>query len=270
MTRLPVIVSGILLALLFEGAKTAPKPSDAKSPHPPVTKGTAAPVRQLEIQFDQAEEDENRSIGVYTNATITDGSTVIHCAKAILHRKDHILDVTGNVTISNPQADVSGDNGTVDYTTQARTATLSGNVVMTIKPKKENETKAKQPTPSSGSNDNARIRNYPLEVHCDKIVYEYGKDKKHALLTGDFHIIQKLPDKIRNLTADHAEWIGLEDKVILYPPVHVQDDKGFQGDTNEQVVILTGKGNDTIKLGKGKAIIPIKEEENPLPSGPGK
>jgi hypothetical protein len=50
----------------------------------------------------------------------------------------------------------------------------------------------------------------------------------------------------------------------------VQDDKGFQGDTDEQVVILTGKGNDTIKLGKGKAVIPINEDENPIPSDSGK
>lgn len=270
MRSLAGIVICILLALVYAASGTETPIHDAKGKSASNSQVKTTPVRQLEIQFDQAEEDENRSIGIYTNATITDGDTVIHCLKAIMHRKDHIIDVKGNVTISNPQADVSGDGGTVDYTSHVRTATLSGNVVMIIKPKKTEEPQAKQATSPSNSNNDAEIRKYPLEVHCEKIVYEYAKDKKHALLTGDFHIIQKLPDKTRTLTADHAEWIGLDDKVILYPPVHVQDDKGFQGDTDEQVVILTGKGNDTIKLGKGKAVIPINEDENPIPSDSGK
>jgi len=270
MRSLSAIAICILLALLIRADGVATPVPDAKGKPASNSQPGKTPVRQLEIQFDQAEEDENRSIGIYTHATIIDGDTVIHCVKAIMHRKDHILDVKGDVTIRNPQADVSGDGGTVDYTSHVRTATLIGNVVMIIKPKKTDELQTKQSASPSNSDNDAEIRKYPLEVHCDKIVYEYAKDKKHALLTGDFHIIQKLPDKTRTLTADHAEWIGLEDKIILYPPVHVQDNKGFQGDTDEQVVILTGKGNDTIKLGKGKAIIPIKEDENPIPSDSGK
>ncbi len=57
-------------------------------------------------------------------------------------------------------------------------------------------------------------------------------------------MVQKLSDKTRTLTAQHAEWFGREEKIVLYPPVHFEDTKGSSGDATGEVEVFTKEGDE--------------------------
>jgi hypothetical protein len=63
------------------------------------------------------------------------------------------------------------------------------------------------------------------------------------------------------VTADHADWYGLEDRVVLHPPVRVEDTKGQTGSSDEDVIVFTKEGNEAIIMKKGSINIRIPDEE---------
>jgi lipopolysaccharide assembly outer membrane protein LptD (OstA) len=248
----------VILLLCVLGIRAIPQ---AAKPAPAAVPSVKpAPTRELYIQFISAEEDEKAGLMTYQSAIVKDGDEVIKADKAVVHLKTKVIDATGNLNISDPQADATGDSAKVYYARDKRLAVLLGHVRIVLKPEKKPE--AEQKTGGSVSDDNtASLRSQPSIIICDKMEYEFAKDKKHATLTGNFKVTQQLTDRTRTLTADHAEWFGLEDKVTLYPPVHLEDTRGMKGDTEEPVTIITTGGQDIIKLGKGSATIPVQEDE---------
>src|SRR5207245_8558918 len=105
-------------------------------------------------------------------------------------------------------------------------------------------------------------RNPTVLVTCDKAEYYYSKDKKHGFLTGSFKVVQKLSKVTRTLTADHAEWFGKEEKIVLFPPVHFEDSDGSTGEPRGEVTIYTKEGEERLEnpMG-GKFHYIVKDEE---------
>jgi lipopolysaccharide export system protein LptA len=197
--------------------------------------------------------------------------------------------------MSDDQSEGSADTVDIQYARDKRLMVLTGNVKLTLKPRKAGaagssgkspeeaagsaEAKATQAPPASGtsqqggaaserSDDEARLRDYPIEVACDRVEYEYARDKRHAILTGGFRAVQKLKDYTRTLTADRAEWFGREERVVLKGPVKLEDTKGRKGETPEDVTVFMREGKEGVKLRKGTYTMPVEEEGATPPAEP--
>jgi hypothetical protein len=123
--------------------------------------------------------------------------------------------------------------------------------------------------PAPDDNDES-ARNYPAIITCDKAEYYYAKDKKHGILTGNFKVVQKLPKKTRTLTAEHGEWFGKDEKIILYPPVHLEDTEGTDFDPVGEVTLHTKEGEEKVSMphgGTGKIVVKDEEEEKDTSGG---
>ena len=154
---------------------------------------------------------------------------------------------------------------------------VTGSVVVVVKPKSDKpEPMAPAPVTLNPANGTATVdspgkqdegpssaRKYPATITCDKLEYEYAKEKKHAVLNGNFKVVQKLSDKTRTMTAEHAEWFGLEERLVLYPPVHAEDTKGMKADSKEIVTVLTKEGAEGLTMKKGMAIINVDDDDTP-------
>ena len=84
-----------------------------------------------------------------------------------------------------------------------------------------------------------------------------------------FKVVQKLSDKTRTLTANHAEWFGLEDKVVLHGPVHVEDTKGLKADTKDEVVLFVKEGQERMLMKGGTATLPQDDDDEKPAEGSG-
>jgi hypothetical protein len=109
-------------------------------------------------------------------------------------------------------------------------------------------------------------RKYPATITCDKLEYEYAKSKKHAVLTGNFKVVQKFPDHTRTLWADYADYYGLEDRVMLHAPVRWEDTKNDQkGSSPEDVEVYTKDGDERLKAKKIELTVQVEEEGDEKP-----
>lgn len=236
---------------------------------PSSTASPKSPVRELVITFDSADLDEANGLAIYKKAVLIDGDTILHADELKVHRQQKTCDASGNLLITDPQADITGEKATLNYTRSMRTAILTGSVKIILKPRKA----APTPAPVSVTDNSAKLdnsqdttiasaRQNPAIITCDKVVYQYAKEKKQAVLTGAFKVVQKLSDRSRTLTAEHADWFGNDEKVILYAPVHLEDTRGFSGDSAENVTVYTADGKESVKLQKGKATLPVDDEED--------
>lgn len=178
---------------------------------------------------------------------------------------------SGNLSMKDERTEGTADQVEIDYAAKRRLMVLTGNVKLVLKPRRQQsetgpsggngEAESKETTPAEDEENNplAGVRDYPIEVTCDRAEYEYARDKRHAVLTGNFRAVQKLRDFTRTLTAEKAEWFGREERLVLRGPVKLEDTKGRKGETPEDVEIFTAEGKEGIKLRKGTYVMPVEE-----------
>lgn len=251
--------------------KTEPKKAESKSRKPV----------PWNIQFETMERSENTGESDFTGVVaVSDEGTTMHADHWHLNEKTKTAVATGNLKMTDPQADATGKQADIDYNKGKRILVLTGNVEILVKPKKDKNAPAppapaevkvadgkatvQDPNAPKAEDENApgSARKHPATITCDRLEYEYAKDKKHATLTGSFKVVQKLSDRTRTLTADHAEWFGLEDRILLHPPVHVEETKGLQSfDTNEPVTVFTTEGNERMSVKRGSGVYEVQDED---------
>lgn len=281
--RLVLLPATALLALTAYAAwsqdKNAPKPSAQKS----------AP-RTWNIEAAAARFNDATGIGEARQVVVNDPEegTVLHADLWQWNTKTKTAKATGGLLLSDPQAEVTGERADIDYARAKRIAVLTGKVRITIKSKRSVEeapptappapapvtlqngqATAQTPPAEEGEDSLREARRHPTVVTCDKVEYHYARNKRYALLTGNFKAVQQLPDKTRTLTAKQAEWFGLEDRLVLRGPVHVEDTKGMKGDTPDDVVVYTKEGEERMEMkGKFSGVYPVEEEEDEVAPSP--
>lgn len=268
-----------------KGAKEADKTvalsanANAARPEQPAKK---KPV-PWNIDFVSATHNDSTGEGEASNVTaVSDEGTNILSDTWKWNDKTKLAHATGNLKMTDPQADATGEAADVEYGKGKRILTLTNNVVILVKPKKDKEAPALTPAPvvvkdgkaeidnsANDENSTKSARKYPATITCDKAVYEYARTKKHATLTGHFKVVQKLSKKTRTLTADYAEWFGLEERILLHGPVHIEETDGTVFDTKEDVVVFVKEGDEKVEMknGRGKIQLEGDPEDEPDNSG---
>jgi len=282
--RLSFLVGIALLALTAYAAWPQNKaPKETTSPAPQ----ESGKARFFLIDADSATYSDATGLGEAKKvvATDPDEGTVVRCDLWKWNEKKKIAEASGNLLVNDPEVDVTGERADVYYARSKRLVVLTGNVRITIKPRKSEEETSPQrpnaPAPVAVRNGKASVaptnpedeaeesvakaREHPALVTCDKVEYHYARNKKYAVLTGNFKVTQQLPDKTRTLTARHAEWFGLEDRLVLHGPVHGEDTKGMKFDTDESVTVFTKEGDERLDGKRLKITFPVEEEEEPAP-----
>lgn len=282
---------GAALLLLAGGSliarsQTAPTKPDKKGPQATQEPQEGRPWR---FTFDVLVHNDATGEGEATLVVATsDQDTVVKADVFQWNEKTKQARATGNLHLSDERTEGTADLVEIDYRRDRRLMVLTGNVRLVLKPRSRDEGKKESPKAngdgSASGNDEGKqtagqtppeendeesptagIRNYPIEVTCDRVEYHYARDKRHAILTGNFKAVQKLKDHTRTLIAEKAEWFGLEERVLLRGPVKFEDTKGRKGETPEDVEIFTQEGKEGIKLRKGTYTMPVEEDEKGAP-----
>lgn len=248
----------------------------------PPNKPAAAPgapkqAKPWHITFDELVHSDATGEGEASRVVATsDEDTVIRADTFIWNDKKRTARAAGNLHFADDQAEGTAERVDIEYMKSKRLMVLTGNVRLTLKARKPEPPKPGQAStatqPAGGAerpkSDEGALRDYPIEVTCDRAEYEYAKDKRHAILTGNLRAVQKLKDYTRTLTAPKAEWFGKDERVVLTGPAKVEDTKGRKGETPEDVTIHTREGHEGIKLRKGVYTMPADEDDQPASKPP--
>lgn len=262
--------------------------SQAQSPtRPQPPKKEAPKEREVRIAYDEMVHSETTGEGEARKVVLVDGETQVMADRAKWNTKTKVLEGTGNLLMTDPQADGTSEKAVVYWDKGKRLAVLTGNVTITVKPRRKDTQPPPGPPPAGPApvvleEDRARVkgddeedspRRHPAVITCDKVEYRYARNQKHAVLTGNFKVVQKLKDKTRTLTARYAEWFGREERILLHGPVKWEDSEGNGGEAPGDVTVYTAENDERIIVpGKGTAILRVKEEDEeeapPAPSAP--
>lgn len=234
----------------------------------------------IQVDFATFHHNDATGLGEMTMMHLTDQETKVFADKASWNDKKKQAESSGNVKMTDPQADATGEKAFIYYAKSKKLLVLTGNVQINVKPRDEDKPGApanpqgaapvvlkdgkatlEQDKSASSDDEQDSPKKHPTLVTCDKVEYQYAKDKKHGLLTGHLKAVQQLKDNTRTVTADHGEWFGLEDRLVLFTPVHYEDTKGNSMEPKGEVTIHTKKGDEWIKTGPGTAVFHSDESE---------
>jgi hypothetical protein len=213
-------------------------------------------------------------------ATSEEG-TVIRADLWRWNDKTKVARASGNLSMSDPQADATADSAEVFYAKDKKLIVLTGSVRITLKPKRQEPSASASPPapapvqvegdratvapPGQDGSEQEEARRYPVLVVCDRVEYQYARDKKLGRLTGNFKATQQVKEVTRTLLAKSADWFGLEERALLHGPVDYSDTKGRKGITQEDVTILTKEGAEEVRFKRGTFTFEVEEEEETAP-----
>ena len=165
-----------------------------------------------------------------------------------LHDKDGYLlsaDAPGSVHLYDPQDDLTGQHGTIDFTNHL--AKLSGDVVLRVTPGKR-EADAPDGSPRRQFKD-------PATLTCALMTYDYRR--KVGKIPGPLTVHQIIQRKegllTRTLTADTGLYSGRAQTILLAGSVRGEDSDGnvINADTRasgKPIVIYIKEGTETISV----------------------
>jgi lipopolysaccharide export system protein LptA len=288
MSKRAVMLSAILLSTSAFAAVRHQKPTRIVRQDASGNKSKALPPGKdksddIQVAWATFEHNDATGLGEMTKMDLTDQETKVFADHAKWNDKKKQAESAGNVRMSDPQADATGEKATIFYAKSKKLLVLVGSVQINVKPRDEDQPvttpKTQGPAPvvlkdgkatvgqeklASSDDDQDSPRKHPTVVTCDKVEYQYAKDKKHGVLTGHLKAVQQLKDNTRTITADHGEWFGLEDRLVLFSPVHYEDTKGTSMDPKGEVTIHTKKGDEWIKTGPGTATFHSDEADEDI------
>ncbi len=190
-----------LLALASVALVAAPL---AAAPQKPVTYAAGASLwlnAQHQAQMSQGVTIQQDDATLQTQAAIVNFDDQQHALNAVSRAPVHLWDT---------QSDLTGQHGTVDFTTHV--ATVTDNIVLTVKPGPQNADAPK-------GSIKARFKD-PATLTCALMTYDYRR--KFGTVPGPLTIHQR--DRV--LTADSGTYDGRLQIITLIGHVHGQNGDG--------------------------------------------
>lgn len=251
-----LLAAGMLLSARFAPSLNAadPSPASAKSPQTVSYAFGAA-------QWLNASHSVEMSQGVTFGQD--DATLKTDAAVAQLDNDQHLLSAQakGAVHISDPQDDLTGLHGKIDFTRHL--ATLSDSIILVVKPGKR-EAQATPGSPRKQFKD-------PATLTCEAMTWDYRR--KIGRVPGALRVVQVIQTKegteTRTLTADAGLYNGNAETIQLVGTVRVQTSAGdvFVADTRPSgipVVIGTKEGAEflSIKFPSGGILAVRPDDKN--------
>ena len=207
---------------------------------------------------------DGRSTAMSQGVQFTQDDAVMKTDSAtVLQDKDQSLlsaDAPGPVHLYDPQDDLTGAHGAIDF--PKHLATLSGNVVLNVTPGKR-EADAPEGSPRRQFKD-------PATLTCALMTYDYKR--RVGKIPGPLAVRQIIQRKegplTRTLTADAGLYSGRAETILLVGSVKGQDSDGniINADTRasgKPIVIGIKEGAEYLNIPfKTNATFKVKPEEN--------
>ncbi len=217
----------------------------------PIPKPTAAASPQTVTYAFGAAQWLNAPRSVEMSQGVTfgqdDATLKTDAAVALLDKEQHLLSAqaAGPVHIYDPQDDLTGQHGKIDFTRHL--ATLENNIVLLVKPgKREGQAAAGSPR---------RQFKDPATLTCQAMTWDYRR--KIGRVPGALKVVQVIQTKdgpeTRTLTADAGLYNGKLETIQLVGTVRVRTSAGdvFVADTRPSgrpVVIGTKEGAEYLSI----------------------
>lgn len=276
-------------------ATPAAKRSERKPPEPARPGGDN---KQKEATIEGVDVVVDQRTGITTGHKIwyREADMTLYGDNGRYNKKTRVLEAEGNLSLDDPKHHVSANRAHVDNS-ETKLAIITGSVVLTLKPEVKSD--AKQPI-TAGGNRPARAegrragdadpvaagqgdpsrkpgsresdQENPQEARkhggtatCDRVEDHYKR--KFVVLRGNLVFTQKFVNSEgrsieRRLTAEHAEYDGKADRLVLFAPVHAVDSDGQEMHFEKDVRVGTKEGAETLSSsGRFQARIKIDEDE---------
>ena len=232
-----------------------------KSPKSPVVSGPAlskktAAKPKSEFTGEEARGDMQTGDWTARNFRYAREDMTVTGDKGRYNKYSHKMLIDGNLVMDDPKHHVTGSKADVDDV--KKIAIITENVVMVVKPAPDKDS-AK---PDADLNSE---RKQGIVITCD-YVKDYYK-RKFTILRGHLVFRQKIKKKDgstleRVLTAEHAEYNGETDKMLLFTPVKGHDSDGQTTEFEKDVLLGTKEGEETLETkGRTKAIFIIDDAD---------
>ncbi len=230
-----------------------------------------------------------------TNFVYKEEDTTVTGAKLRYNDKKDILDAEGSLTLEDSKHTATGNKAHIENG-KKKLATITGNVVITLKPDPQESTaksatttvspketapgtskidvktevKTAPITPptetdtSEGKNSVHKTRSEGGTVTCDTVEDYYRR--KFVIMRGHLVFKQKVKKKSgemveRTLTAEHAEYNGKKEEMELFAPVESHDTDGQELHFEKNVIVGTKEGEESLQS-KGKVKFKVKVDES--------
>jgi hypothetical protein len=275
-------VSGIILCILVAiqvlPAQTNSTQTDSTSAKTPGT-STGAKTTSDQPAYDSMEFKGHSRMESLTNTLV--GNNFVYQRADSVTTGDHgrykedpkthkgILDADGNLVFDDPKHHATCNKAHIDTT--IKLAVFTESVVLILKPEEKTPDKAAAPAPTTGvqtvaataanavptaqpddtGTNNARgQQKHGATVYCDRMEDEYKK--KYIKLFGHVLFKQKFVDASgktveRELTAEHAEYNGKTESMVLFGPVDGHDSKGQEVHSKNKVTLGTKEGEESLE-----------------------
>jgi len=252
------------------------------------------------LDFAEATDTEKTHVLLLHDWKYTRHDMVVTGTIAVYDKDRDIIDTDQPIVMDDKRYHLTADTAHiehVDKSKELRTVTLTGHVIMVLKPElKESQVPpaAVGPPPQAaapalaqppakapgGGADTSRKdaeeeRNHGGTGYCDKLIYKtYSK-----LSTMSGHVVfkqsftQKDAEKKttkqveRTLTCDYAENDGKANLLHLFKPVHFESNQDQKLDTPEDVVMGTKEGEETMTIKKGSLKFTPETDDDDQPTG---
>ena len=241
---IPGAVLGLLALAHLTSVLYAAEPVPASKPAAPASPQTVTYAFGA-AQWLNAPRSVEMSQGVTFGQD--DATLKTDAAVALLDKEQHLLSAqaSGPVHIFDPQDDLTGKHGKIDFTRHL--ATLENNIVLLVKPGKR-EGQAAAGSPRKQFHD-------PATLTCEAMTWDYRR--KIGRVPGALRVVQVIQTKdgleTRTLTADAGLYNGKLETIQLVGTVRVRTSTGdiFVADTRpsgKPVVIGTKEGAEYLSI----------------------
>lgn len=234
------------------------------SPKPPTVSGPAIPKdaakpepKKGRFSGDEVTSDIQTGITTARDIKYTEDDTVVTGDKGRYNKTTRQLFAQGHLVMDDPKHHVTG--GKADVDNKKKIAIITENVVMVLKPAPD---KANEKADASVNSE----RKQGIVITCDR-VEDYYK-RKFTILRGHLVFKQKIKKKDgsmveRTLTAEHAEYNGATDKMLLFTPVKAHDSDGQTSVFEKDVLLGTKEGEETLETkGRTEATFNIDDSDD--------
>jgi lipopolysaccharide export system protein LptA len=230
----------------------------------------------------------NQKTGISTgrNFTYRERDTVITGQKAQYNEKQNRLLAEGELVLDDPKHHVVGDKADVDNS-KRKLAIITGNVIITIKPKAEQSASPPEgtvptapvtPPAEAVKNDEkenaSSVRGKGVKIFCDRVESQYDRRKKYVKIFGKtVKFTQKFTNKDgkeveRTVIAEHAEYDGIKDELVLFAPVKATDTEGQVMNFSGKVRVGTKEGEEWLESKeKSTGIFRVPDEDDEEENG---
>ncbi|MHB1455777.1 MAG: LptA/OstA family protein [Armatimonadota bacterium] len=198
-------------------------------------------------------EGQDKILVLTGNVKFIQGDTVLAADKVDYRESSRTASASGNLRIYDTQNTITSNLATVYF--KDKKGSLTGNVVMTVKPKPSVSPQPEKKTLQSEIKDEATIT-------CDALDYFY-KDKRAVVPKA-----VKITQKTRVVTADSALYIGSDEIVELNGNVKGSDDKEKYNFTSPKVRVSLKDTDQWIEAEKASGSFYVKDEETQPASEP--